>query len=110
MTSLFVCLFDCLFVCKTATLLIIIRSFKRIRVVRRNTMTVKFPARIELHSRNGHWTPGTDHTRTCNVFYDCVVYKFVCLCVLFCFIKVILGNRCGPGVSSKASKGARTHD
>jgi len=31
------------------------------------------------------------------------------LCLLFCFIKPIMGNRYGPGVSS-ASQGGRTHD
>jgi len=32
------------------------------------------------------------------------------VCVLLCFIKPILGNRYGPGVSSRASQGIRTHD
>jgi len=31
-------------------------------------------------------------------------------CVLLCFIKPILGNCYGPGVSSRANQGIRTHD
>jgi len=32
------------------------------------------------------------------------------VCVLLCFIKPILGNHHGPGVSSRASQGGHTHD
>jgi len=32
------------------------------------------------------------------------------VCVLLCFIKPTLGNRYGPGVSSRASQGIRIHD
>jgi len=41
------------FVCKAATPLTLPRSWERIRVVRSSTVTVKFLAQIERHSRNG---------------------------------------------------------
>jgi len=44
------------------------------------------------------------------VFIVVTLCVCVCVCVLLCFIKPILGNRYGPGVSSRASQGIRTHD
>ena len=51
-----------------------------------------------------------------NRTYVCVcvcIYMRVCRCVkcvLLCFIQPTLGNRYGPGSSSRASQGPRTHD
>jgi len=65
----------CLLFCKAATVTPVTLPGSWKRVPRRYIFAVKFLAQIERHSqaRNGHWTPGIDHARMCDLLYDSAV-------------------------------------